>query len=488
MLLLRAAVVAPLCLVGLAATVSAAEERPPNIVLLFADDLGYGDVACFNPQSKIPTPRIDALAREGMRLTHAYAGGAVCVPSRYALMTGRYAFRGAPLAWSRQPTIAAARATTASVLRDAGYATACVGKWHCGFRGGVQYQDEPLVGGPLDRGFGRFFGQHGSLDQPPYFYIRDRWAVEPATVPIAGTEDNTHSVVYQGRFWREGKVAPNFRHEEVLDRYTAEAERFLIEQHSAAPEQPFFLYFALTAPHGPWLPAQEFLGASEAGPLGDFVVNVDHVIGRILDKLEELGVDDDTIVLFSSDNGPLWFEGDVARYGHDSSGGLRGRKGDIWEGGVRVPLIARWPGVVPAGSTSEQVVSLIDLVATFADVAGEALPPDAGADSHSLLPALLGDEHAAPVRQSLVIYGDGPNDLAIRQGNWKYIPWLGSGGFLNPPARIEPAEGEPIGQLYNLRDDPGETRNVYAEHPEVVARLSAILASESAAETTHGRP
>lgn len=447
----------------------------PNILLLFADDLGYGDVACYNRKSKIPTPSIDALAKAGMRFTSAYSGAAVCVPSRYALLTGRYAFRGAPLRWGSQPTIQKGRTTLASLLKSKGYETACVGKWHCGFEKGVKRQDRALVGGPLDRGFDRFFGQHGSLDQPPYFYIRDRRAVDPATEPIAQSHDNSHSVIYQGKFWRSGKVAPNFKHEEVLDRYAAEAVKFLQDHHHRASKQPFFLYFALTAPHGPWLPAEQFIGKSEAGPLGDFVVHVDHVVGRVLTTLEELGMQENTLVLFTSDNGPLWFDGDVKRYGHDSSGGLRGRKGDIWEGGIRMPLIARWPGKIPGGSTSEQIVSQIDLLATFAAIVGRELPADAGADSFNMLPVLLGTQGEKPVRDSLILQSTGANNLAIRHGDWKYIPWLGSGGFLTKPSRVQPASGEAPGQLYNLRVDPGEQQNRYREHPEVVERLSKLL-------------
>jgi len=466
------------CLLSISAfekALCANDNDVPNIVLILADDLGYGDVGCYNPDSKIPTPYINLLAREGMRFTDAYAGAAVCVPSRYALLTGRYAFRGAPLRWRSQPTIREGCTTLATLLADGGYAAACIGKWHGGFAGGVTRQDQPLLGGPLDRGFDHFFGQHGSLDQPPYFYIRGRRAVEPATMPIAESHDNSHSVIYQGRFWRAGKVAPNFKHEEVLDRYAQEAVSYLANHHRRAPEQPLLLYFALTAPHGPWLPAEQFAGKSAAGPLGDFVVHVDHVVGRVLNTLKALNLQDNTLVVFSSDNGPLWFEGDVQRYGHDSSGGLRGRKGDIWEGGVRVPLIARWPGTIRRQSTSNQVVSLIDLVATFAAIVGKDLPDGAGADSYNLLPVLLGQQGEKPVRDSLILQSTGAGNLAIRAGQWKYIPWRGSGGFLTKPGRIEPAPGEPAGQLYNLKDDPGEQDNRYQQRPEIVDRLSKLL-------------
>jgi arylsulfatase A-like enzyme len=339
----------------------------------------------------------------------------------------------------------------------------------------VKDQTGDLTGGPLDRGFDRFFGQHGSLDQPPYFYIRDRRAVQPATETIAESHEQGLSIVYQGRFWRAGKIAPNFKHEEALERYAHEAMAFLKQQGQGDKAKPFFLYFAMTAPHGPWLPDKRFAGKSKAGTLGDFVVHVDDVVGRVLATLKELELDDNTLVVFSSDNGPLWFDPDVKRYGHDSSGGLRGRKGDIWEGGIRMPLIARWPGKVPHGSTSDEVAGLVDLLATFAAVVGTKLPEDAGVDSVNLLPVMLGTPRDHPVRESIVLQSLGPNDLAIRQGDWKFIPWIGSGGFLTKPRRVKPAAGEPVAQLYNLKTDPGEQHNLYLKHPDVANRLSKIL-------------
>lgn len=460
------------------------ERQPPNIVLILADDLGYGDVGCYNPRSKIPTPHLDRLAAQGIRFTDAYAAAAVCVPSRYSLLTGRYPFRGAPLRWTTHPTIDERTPTIASLLQEAGYSTACVGKWHCGFEGGVERQDRPLSGGPLDRGFDFFFGQHGSLDQPPYFYIRNRSAVQPATHEIAESQEEGLSSVYQGHFWRAGKIAPNFRHEEVLERYTDEAIEFLKRHQQTAPRKPFFLYFALTAPHGPWLPGPDFRGRTEAGPLGDFVLQVDSVVGRVLAVLDQQGAHNNTLVVFSSDNGPLWFPPDVERYRHDSSGGLRGRKGDIWEGGIRMPLIARWPGKIRAGSTSHHVAGLVDLPATLASVAQVSLPENAAADSYNLLPAFKAAVGEQPIRPAIVLQSLGPQDLAIRQGPWKLIPWLGSGGFLTQPKRRDPAVGEPAGQLYHLARDPAEQHNVYAEEPEIVAQLSRLLERYRRADNT----
>jgi len=466
----------------------AVQAAPPNIVLILADDFGYGDAGCYNPQAKFKTPHIDSLAKDGMRFTQAYSPAAVCVPSRYGLLTGQHPFRGEPHKWTSAPTIAAGQATIATMLKKAGYATACVGKWHCGFEGGVTNQNQPLRGGPLDRGFDRFYGQHGSLDQPPYFYIRDRRAVMPATGDTPGSQEEGFAIKYQGRFWRKGKIAPNFKHDEVLDRYAAQAELAIRGHHATAaagePAKPFFLYFALTAPHGPWLPGKAFQGKSQAGPLGDFVMHVDDVVGRILKTLDELKYTDNTLVVFSSDNGPLWFEGNVKKWGHRSSGVFRGQKGDIWEGGIRMPLLARLPGSIPAGKVSDQMGGLIDLFATFASVAGQKLEDGHAPDSFTMWPAMTGQESTASSRTTMLVQSLNGRNVGIRKGDWKLIPWLGSGGFLGSPARVKPTPGGPAGQLYNLATDPGEQNNLYSKHPEVVKELTLLLKQQRAAKTT----
>ena len=451
-------------------------------MILFADDLGYGDIGCYNPDSKIPTPHIDGLAADGMRFVNAYSAAAVCVPSRHALMTGRYPFRDSPLRWGTHPTIPAGTTTVAALLRGQGYRTACVGKWHCGFDGGVADQSRDLTGGPVDRGFDSFFGQHGSLDQSPCFYIRDRRAVQPATLPIAESHEEGHSIANQGRVWRAGQIAADFKHEEAMERYTSEAIDVLRSRKGS--NQPLFLYFAMTAPHAPWLPDEKFRGKSRAGTMGDFVVQVDDIVGRVLQTLDDIGHRDDTLVLLSSDNGPLWFDGDVAKWGHDSAGGLRGRKGDIWDGGIRMPLIARWPGRITKGTISQEVVGLVDLLATLAAIAGVKLPDDAIVDSHDFSSVLFGEKRDQPIREAILLESGGASDLAIRMGPWKYIPWLGSGGFLTKPARIDPATGDPPAQLYNLDSDPGEMKNLYAEHPEMAGKLSKLLQGMRASSRT----
>ncbi len=242
--------------------------------------------------------------------------------------------------------------------------------------------------------------------------------------------------------------------------------------------KPFFLYLALTAPHTPWLPTEAFRAKSAGNLYAAWVAQVDDSVGRVLAALDRNGLTDNTLVFFSSDNGPVWYPADVKKYGHAAAAGFRGMKGDFWEGGHREPFIARWPGKIKAGTTSKDLICFTDMLATFAALTGATLPDGAGEDSFSFLPELLGEKHAEPARNELII-GQGEKNLSIRQGDWKLIPFLGSGGFTKP-SRIRPKPGEPPGQLYNLADDPGETHNVYAMHPEIVKRLTARVAELAA--------
>jgi len=452
----------------------AAAPSKPNIVFILADDMGYGDPRCFNADSKMATPHIDALAGQGMRFTDAHAAGAVCIPSRYALLTGRYPFRNTGFRYATQgPLIEPERPTIATVLRGAGYATAIVGKWHLGFEGGDKFDySRPLRGGPVDHGFDSFFGQHASLDIPPYFFIANDRCVEPASDTIAASSSPDWTPV-QGAFWREGKIAPSFKHIEALPIYTRKAVDY-IESHAQGTEgKPFLLYVAFTAPHTPWLPTEAFRGKSLGGLYGDFVTQVDDAVGQVLAALDRAKLSDNTLVFFTSDNGPMWYPADVKKFGHSAAGPWRGMKGDAWEAGHRMPFIARWPGKVPSGSTTAETICFSDMMATFAALAGAKLPANAGEDSFNLLPLLLGEKRSAPVRDTLVSESSA-GVLAIRQGPWKLIPQLGSGGFTKP-SKIKPAPGDPAGQLYNLTDDPGEQRNLYAENPEMVQRLTALL-------------
>lgn len=442
----------------------------PNIVLILVDDMGYGDPGSFNAESKIPTPHIDSLARDGMRLTDAHASGPLCHMSRYGLMTGRYPFRTDVNKWPTQALIQPDQTTVADIAKRQGYRTAMVGKWHVGFN--EDGYDKPLPGGPVDCGFDSYFGIRASTDIPPYFYIRDDRAVAPPTDHIGNNASEGWSPI-QGEFWRSGGIAPELKLHDVLPRFTDEAVQ-VIQSHakSAANDaaDPLFLYLAYPAPHTPWLPSEEFAGKSGAGMYGDFLMMVDANIGRVLDSLKDNGMADDTLVIFTSDNGPVWYPDDVSRFGHNSVGGLRGMKADAWEGGHRMPMIVRWPSVVKPGTKCDQTVSFVDVLATVASVTGATLGDDEGPDSFDFSPLLRG--RAKPIRESLALQS-GRGTMTIRSGPWKLIFGLGSGGFTKP-SNVKPAAGQPAGQLYNLDGDRAEQVNLFDQMPEKVAELTRL--------------
>ena len=466
-----------LCLFSLAGLLasgcSPTDGEPPNIVFILADDMGYGDPGSYNPASRIPTPSIDRLADEGLRFTDAHTPSAVCSPTRYGILTGRYAWRTqlqSGVLWGYSPAlIEDGRLTIASLLQSHGYRTAAVGKWHLGLGSGDRTDySQPLRPGPNAAGFDYFFGIPASLDMTPYVYVENEHVVEAATDSIASSEGRRSG---GDGFWRGGAIAPGFRHIDVLPTLTDRAVTFIEEQEGSA--SPFFLYLAFSAPHTPWLPTTEFVDRSGAGPYGDFVTQVDAAVGSVLDALSRTSSDDNTLVFVTGDNGAHWLESDIQEHGHRANGNLRGQKADIWEGGHRVPLIARWPGRITPGTSSDETVCLADLLATVADIVGATVPPDAGEDSYSILPVLLGERSESPLREATVHHSLS-GMFAIRQGQWKLILGLGSGGF-SEPRSLEPAPGEPEGQLYNLDDDPGETLNLHLDRPDIVARLQALL-------------
>ena len=444
------------------------QAKSPNIVMILVDDMGYGDAQCYNAESKIPTPNIDQLARDGMRFTDAHAAGPLCHMSRYGLMTGRFPFRTDVSLWREHPLIEAEQTTIASLLANNAYETAMVGKWHLGFE--ENGYDQPLPGGPVDRGFHSFFGIRASTDIPPYFYIRGNRAVSPPTDNIEARSTEGWSKI-QGEFWRAGGIAPGMELKNVLPRFTDEAIGVIEQHEKKSADQPLFLYLAYPAPHTPWLPAEPFRGKSGAGMYGEFTMMVDHMIGRVLKALKEADMAEDTLVIFSSDNGPVWYEEDVERFDHDSSGGLRGMKADAWECGHRMPFIVRWPGKVKPGTVNDRLICFTDLLATFGELVGTELSEDAGPDSFSFYKTLLGQSE--PDRPTLVIKS-GSGAMTARQGPWKLITQLGSGGF-SKPSRIKTTKGGPAGQLYNLDDDLGELNNLYDQKPDVVARISTEL-------------
>lgn len=445
----------------------ASADKPPNILIILVDDLGYGDLGCFNADSKIPTPNLDKLASEGMRFTDAHAPGPLCHLSRYGLMTGQYPFRADTKSWRSKPSIKKGQLTIASLLKASGFGTAMVGKWHLGFK--ENGYENPLPGGPVDVGFDSYFGIRASTDIPPYFYIRGDRAVKPPTDRIASNKSAGWSPI-QGAFWRGGGIAPDLKLDDVLPRFTDEAIAVIKKRDST---KPLFLYLAYPAPHTPWLPSDKFKGKSGAGMYGEFTAMVDHEIGRVLKTIDDAGMRNDTLVVFSSDNGPVWYESDVERFAHDSSGGFRGMKADAWEAGHRMPFIARWPDKVKAGASSDHLLCFTDLLATFGQLVGAKLKPGAVPDSESFLPVLTGMASAQSPRHPFVMES-GSGAMMIRDGKWKLINRLGSGGF-SKPKTIKPGPGDPSGQLYDLSVDPGETRNLWLEQPEMVAKLSKRL-------------
>ncbi len=464
-------------------TAQSPEKALPNIVFILADDMGYGDAGCYNSESRILTPAIDRLAAEGIRFTDAHAPGAWCVPSRYGFITGQYPLR-AGMDLKRGSLIAKDRLTVGALLQRNGYRTAMIGKWHLGFEGVSDWDkvdySQPFLGGPVDRGFDYFFGMHASLDIPPYFYLENNRCVTAPTDSIAGHQSPGATTTISGAFWRGGKIAPDFKHQEVLPTFTRKAVSFMESHVKEQKKQPFFLYVALTAPHTPWVAQQPFKGKSQAGEYGDFTMQVDHTVGEVLQALERLGIQENTLVIFTSDNGPVWFKEDVQKYNHRSAGNFRGMKLDAWEGGHRIPFIARWPGKIKPHTTSAQPLCFTDMLATFAAAVGDSLPREAGRDSYNMLPVMLGS-NTTP-RKGLIVEGH-----TVREGDWKLI--FGSGlGVLHRQYGKEQAQ--PVkGELYNLQEDPSEANNLYDTHPEKVAELTRRMeqyrAEGSAASESH---
>ncbi len=476
----------------------------PNIVIILADDLGYGDPGCYNDQSRIPTPNIDALAAEGVRFTDAHTPSSVCTPTRYGLMTGRFCWR-TPLARSvlwpwDPPLIEADRLTLPQMLRSRGYATACIGKWHLGWdwplEGGGYVTDEfsghtiprnqrdafgaridfsrATRGGPTDRGFDFYFGDDVP-NFPPYCFIENQRTVGIPTVPKP-----------DDMFGHAGPALAAWDLSLVLPTLAQRAAAY-IESHGAAPtRQPFFLYLSLTAPHTPIAPSPHFTGKSQAGAYGDFVHEVDWVVGEVVDALSRTELASDTLLIFTSDNGSPQRDGtgmsgpvgSVKEYGYDPSRPWRGMKADAWEAGHRVPFIARWPGHTSAGGTCDEPIILTDLMRTIAGIIGHDLPDNAAEDSFDILPALAGADLDAPIHDVLVHHSS-QGVFAIREGRWKLILGRGSGGF----TRFTPAADAPPGQLYDLEQDPTESNNVYREHPDIVERLTERLRAMGALTT-----
>ena len=474
----------------------------PNILFILADDLGYGDVGCYNPEAKAPTPNIDRLAKEGMRFTDAHSPSTVCTPTRYSLLTGRMAFRngmkGVFTGAGGPCLIEDDRLTIAGMLRGQGYATAMFGKWHVGLtfydkegkpitKNGLEAVEridysQPITGGPIDRGFDQFFGTACCPTTDwLYAYIDGEKIPMPPTHIVDRKPLPKHPY---SRDNRPGMIAPGFDLEEVDMVFLQKSLEFLEEHKKKSPDKPFFLFHSAQAVHLPSFAGRAFKGKTKAGPHGDFIFELDYIIGLLMSKLDQLGYGENTLVIFTSDNGPeVRTVIDMRKtHKHDGARPWRGVKRDQWEGGHRVPFIARWPKQIKAGSTSAQTICLTDVMATCAALTGAAIPRNAAEDSYNILPVLLGQAGDKPVRE-YTLHQTISLALAIRHGNWKYLDHKGSGGNnygregewgMKQFALPERAPGA-AGQLYDLAKDPGETTNLYNEHPEIVKALKAKL-------------
>lgn len=456
----------------------AAQRKLPNIVLVLADDLGYGDTGCYNPNSKIPTPNIDKLAAGGMRFTDAHSPSSVCSPTRYGLMTGRYCWRTSlkkdVLAEGAPYHIERGRLTLPAMLRSQGYTTGMVGKWHLGIgdKQGWSYQD-PWEPGPMAAGFDYSFMLPGVNSTGPHAFVENGKLQGPLRA-----EPRNFRVYQRTRIIRQ---AEDWSDEAIGPRITEKATGFI--GRSAVSGKPFFLFFSAIAPHAPNTPAPQAKGKSQAGLRGDHVFELDWSVGQLMAKIEATGQAENTLFLFTSDNGGAPWDEAGETFGHNSAGLLRGYKSDAWEGGHRVPFIARWPGVIPAGGPNKQLLDLADLMATFAAITGAKLPDNAAEDSFNLWPAFT--NATMPNIRPFAIHHSCAGYFAIREGDWKLIPIADTPGDervysseKQPKGReLHPhAPGSPPGELYNLADDPGERVNLYGRFPDRVHRLSRLLA------------
>jgi arylsulfatase A len=469
----------------LGSVASAAEK--PNVVILLADDMGYGDLGVQNAESKIPTPHLDKLAKAGTRFTDAHSSSGICTPSRYALLHGRYhwrKFHGIVNAFD-QPVLDADRVTLAQLLKAKGYRTACIGKWHLGWdwkaiqKPGTKPGDKgfapdafdwtkKIPGGPLDFGFDHYFGDDVP-NFPPYAWFEDDRVITPPTVPLT-----TPAKPAEGAWEaRPGPSVKDWDFTAVMPKLTEHAVEWIGKQKA---DEPFFLYLPFTSPHAPMVPSKEFSGSTKAGGYGDYMAQTDAAVGAVLTALEKHGFSKNTLVVFTSDNGPERYAYDrVKAHQHRSMGPLRGLKRDLWEGGHRVPFVVSWPGKVPADAVSDALVSHLDLYATLAAVVGADIPAKSGEDSVNQLDLFLGKGKG---KRDTLVHNTNANQYAVRHGDWVLIDTK-TGGVSAVPTWYDEAQGykphKEAGELYNLKDDLAQKTNLYANHPDKVADLRKKL-------------
>lgn len=473
------------------------DNKRPNIVIIYADDMGYGDLNCQNPKSKIPTPNLDQLAADGMRFSDAHSSSGICSPSRFALLTGSYH-------WRRQHGIVGAFGkpffhdtdiTLPQVLSNNGYATACIGKWHLGWN--WEFKNPPsgevmqwgkmrtfyapsdidwsksITGGPLDRGFNYYFGD-GTINFPPYTWVENDRIVEPPTEDM--DINNVGFDTKEGQWeFRPGPKVKDWNPYDVLPTLTEKVVSWIDEQKEG---KPFFLYFALPSPHAPIIPNESFDGKSNAGAYGDFVVQTDWVAGQVLNTLKDKGMEDNTIVIFSADNGAEAYAWKRAeKYGHFSMGNFRGLKRDVWEGGHHIPFIVKWPGKIEKGSLSKEVISQVDIMETLAKMVNINLPEGSAPDSYDFSSVMRGNEYESPLREATV-HNTFDSKWGIRKGKWLYIN-ASSGGHRELPESFKQLTGyqdfESEALLFDMENDSEQRINLFESNPDQVNALDALL-------------
>ncbi len=495
--------VSTLLLINIRCQVKPQDQSLPNIIVVLADDLGYGDISSFHESNKIKTPNIDRIGNEGMRFTDAHSPSSVCTPTRYGLLTGRYSWRSklknGVLTGKSKALIPSSRRTIASILKNKGYKTGFVGKWHLGWDWaqinpidttgeGWDEKDfsnidftKPVTNTPNDLGFNFSYGHSGSLDMAPYVYVENG-------IPTEVPDSNT---VNTGKYswWRKGPTSKDFIHDEVTPNFFNKSINYINEH--AQKKDPFFLYLALPSPHTPILPTEEWAGKSGLNPYGDFMLLIDDYIGKLLDAIEAQKIDDNTIVIFTSDNGcsPAAKIDELIAQGHYPNSIYRGHKADIFEGGHRVPFLIKWPNRIKSKGVSDETICLTDLMATFSDIVSHDLQDDEGEDSYSFLPILGSEPITSSIREATVHHSIN-GSFAIRKDKWKLIMCPGSGGWSYPkPDNRTVLATLPKLQLYDLANDPKESINLVLSHPEKVNELKSLLRKYiNEGRSTPGKP
>jgi len=450
-------------------------QKHPNIIFVLADDLGYGDLSCFNENSKIKTPHLDKMADDGIRFTDMHTSSSVCTPTRYGILTGRYNWRSGikqgVLGGTSKALIPESRTTVASLLKKAGYNTGYIGKWHLGWNwakdstGTIDFS-KPVTHIPNDLGFDYAYGHCGSLDMAPYVYVENGI---PTAIPDS---------VIPGRvgydFFRKGLIAPDFKMEDVTPNFFRRAISFV--ESRAKEDKPFFLYLPIPSPHTPILPTEEWQGKSGLNPYGDFVMMIDDYMGQLIKTIKDAGIEENTLIIFTSDNGcsPQAKFDVLIEKGHNPSYIFRGHKADIFEGGHRVAYIAKWPAIIKKGTKYGKTVCSTDFMATCADIAGVTLMDNEGEDSYSLMP-LFRNNTTTDYKRDYTIHHSINGSFSIRKGDWKLELCPGSGGWSAPKPKKAKEMGLPDIQLYNLSNDIAEKNNVYDKNPEKVKELYDLL-------------